>query len=75
MLVRATLSSLPIIATLVLCGCSPQSTYNIPEDPSKEVAEIAKANPQKTLAVGRKKVTKPPGGGSLKDSKGMQPLD
>jgi hypothetical protein len=75
MLVRATLFSLPIIAALLGCGCSPGNPYNTPADPSKEAAEIGAGAPLRKVAIGRKKVTKPPGGAALKDLKNLQPSD
>jgi hypothetical protein len=75
MLVRATLFTLPIIAAVVMCGCSSESPYNTPADSSKEAAEIGAGTPLRKVAVGRKKVTKPPGGAALKDLKNLQPSD
>jgi len=74
MRIRATLLfSLPACAATVLCGCNAESPYNIPADPTKEAAQIRSAAPPKKVAAGRRKVTKPPGGGPLRDPKSMQP--
>jgi hypothetical protein len=75
MLVRATWFALLLIAAAVVCGCSSESPYNTPSDPSKEAAEIAGAPPQRKVSVGRKKATKPPGGAPLKDLKNLRPSD
>jgi hypothetical protein len=74
--VRATLFSLPAFAALVMvCGCSSESPYNIPTDPAKEAAELGPAVPVRKVGGGRRKVTKPPGGGALKDSKNVGTVD
>ena len=69
--VRATLLSLPVIGVLLVCGCDAERQYNVPADPSKEAAEIGVGAPQKRVAFGKKKVTKPPGGAALKDLKNL----
>jgi len=73
MRVRETRFSLPIIAALLVCGCSSESPYNTPADPSKEAAEIGTSTPQRKVTVGRLKVTKPPAGAALRDPKNLKP--
>jgi hypothetical protein len=72
MLVRATLFALPLFAALAMCGCNSESPYNIPADPAKEAAELAPNAPPRRAAVGRKKVTKPPGG-TPKEGRNLRP--
>jgi hypothetical protein len=75
MLVRATLLSVPIIAVVVVCGCSAESPYNTPADPAKEAAEIGAGTPQRKATLTRKKATKLPGGSPLQDLKNLRPSD
>jgi hypothetical protein len=74
MRVRSTLFALPaFVIVMVVCGCTPEGTYNIPADPAKEAAEIGPGAPARKAGVGRRKVTKPPGGGPLKDANNLRP--
>jgi len=73
MLVRATLFYVPIIAVVVVCGCSAESPYNTPTDPSTEAAEIGARAPQRKATLTRRKATKPPGGAPLQDLKNLRP--
>jgi len=75
MLVRATRFALLLIAAVAVCGCSSESPYNTPADPSKEASEIGAGAPQKKVGLGKKKIKKPPGGAPLKDSGNLQPSD
>ncbi|MFI5458872.1 MAG: hypothetical protein ACHRXM_25875 [Isosphaerales bacterium] len=75
MLVRATRFVLLLIAAAVVCGCSSESPYNTPSDPSKEAAEIGAGAPQKKVGLGKRKTMKPPGGAPLKDMGNLQPSD
>jgi hypothetical protein len=75
MLIRATLFSLPIVAAFAVCGCSPESPYNSPADPSKEAAAIGAGAPRSKVSPARRKATKPPGGPPLHDLKNLRPLD
>jgi len=74
MLVRATRFFPPVIAALVACGCGSEGPYNIPADASKEAAAIGAGTPQRKVAAGRKKPTKPPGA-QLKDASNLGPRD
>jgi hypothetical protein len=69
MRVRAILFSLSAFAAVAVCGCNSESPYNIPADPAKEAAAINAGIPPTKVAVGRRKVTKPPGGRPLRASK------
>jgi hypothetical protein len=70
--VRAILLSLPVIGVVFMCGCDSESYYNVPADSSKEAAEIGTGKPQKSVPLGKRKVTKPPGGAALKDLKSLR---
>ncbi len=75
MLVRTIRSCLMAIAVMLTCGCSSESPYNEPADPSQDAAAIgAGTTPQPRVAARRKKVTKPPGP-PLKVAKGVHLLD
>jgi len=74
MAIRATHFSLPIIAALLACGCGSEPTYNIPSDATKEAIRTAAETPVKKAPDGRKKVTKPPGGGPRRVLTNLKPV-
>lgn len=64
-----------VLGAFLSAGCKSETAYNIPEDPAKESAAIKQGAPAARYSVGRRKVTKPPGGAGPKDGRNLSPTE